>query len=242
MEKFTIWALFDSEAGSCTKALRDSHDVYSFGIGQGKYHRHLDLGDFDEAKKTLDNYPKPDVIFASPPCESWVAVSKGNINKMTNRKGLNFHWENKWTPFDFTPKAKQTRINGINTALTTSMIIQYYKPKYWAIENGASSLIFSYMYQFSKLQGVYNKCNYYSYGFDVLKPTIILSNKTLYLNNLKPQGLLRSVNNNDAGPLRIKKKQLNLTGITNKSDRSKVPERLYQDIISQFLQIERSLA
>jgi len=227
-----VWALFDSETATVAKALPE-HEVYCFGIGNGTEHINLDLADFKTARNTLDKYPKPDIIFASPPCESWVAVSRGNISKMTNEKGFNFHWKCKWIAFDFNEKAKKTRINGINTALTTAMIIQYYRPKYWAIENGSSSLLFSYLYQFPKLIGVKNKCNYYSYGFDVLKPTIIYSNKTLYLNEFKPKKLLRSVNDDDSGKLRLLKKNLGLEGVPVKH-RSDVPPRLYQAIMNQF--------
>jgi len=194
----------------------------------------MDLGDEDWAIPELCKYPKPDVIFASPPCASWVSVSIGNVKKMTDEKGLNFHWKNKWTPFDFNEIAKKKRLNGIYTALTTAAIIKFFQPKYWAIENGASSLLFSYLYTFANLKGVKNKCNYYSYGFDALKPTIIYSNKTIYLNALKPNKLLRSVVDNDSEKLRLLKKQMNLNGITKYKDRSKVPPRLYQAIMQQF--------
>lgn len=74
-----IWSLFDSETATVAKVAEPmGYDVYSFGKGKGTRHTHLDLSDFEKAKSMLDNYPKPDYIFASPPCESWVLISKGN--------------------------------------------------------------------------------------------------------------------------------------------------------------------
>jgi len=182
-----IWALFDSEAATVAKALPE-HEVYSFGIGGGTEHIHLDLSDFETAAKELEKYPKPDAIFASPPCESWVTLSVGNIRYFSNEKGINLHWKNKWTAFDFKPEYRETRLNGCRTAETTARIIQHFKPEFWAIENGNSSLIFSYMNKFFSLSGYLNKCNFYSYGLNVLKPTIIYSNKLLILRNFIPYG------------------------------------------------------
>jgi len=226
MEKFTIWALFDSEVGSCAKALRDDHDVYSFGIGLGPYHRYLDLSDFGKAKKELDKYPKPDIIFASPPCETWVLMSVGQKRYYTKEKGYNLYWKDRFTPFDFTPNTKIRRLNGINTAKCTADIIKHYKPKLWAIENGRSSLIFDYFFHQLDLVGYRNHCNYYSYGLNVLKPTIIYSNLELMLKNEKPKKQLLLVI--DISYKGKKENRLKYGNI------SKVPEGLYKDIIDQF--------
>ncbi|HGD1844510.1 TPA: DNA methyltransferase [Streptococcus agalactiae] len=95
--KMTVWALFDSGNGSYTKgvtALNSSGganiDIYPVGIDIENKNNHfinLNLADynrlfgdntlFDE----LDKLPKPDLIIASPPCESWSnasAMSEGN--------------------------------------------------------------------------------------------------------------------------------------------------------------------
>jgi site-specific DNA-cytosine methylase len=93
-EKMIVWALFDSETATVSKALPE-HKVYSFGVGGGTQHINLDLSDFKTAKRELDNYPRPDVIFASPPCESWVRLSVGAKRHFTKAKGLNYHWHKK---------------------------------------------------------------------------------------------------------------------------------------------------
>ncbi len=228
MENRVIWSLFDSETATvATVAEPIGYDVYSFGIGTGTGHINLDLSDFVTAKKELNKYPKPDYIFASPPCESWVSVSVGNLPYFTKDKGLNLHWKSKWVPFDFTEKLKKTRINGCKTALCSAQIINHYKPKAWAIENGNSSLIFDYIKEY--LKGYKNKCNYFSYGFDVLKPTIIYSNLKLLLKNYKANKILSTI---EAGQ---KRKYTKLrTKTKSYATKSKVPPELYKNIIRDF--------
>jgi len=225
-----VWALFDSETTTVAKALPE-HEVYSFGIGSGMEHIHLDLSDFETAVKELKKYPKPDVIFASPPCESWVLINSGSKRFYTKEHGKNFYWKNKWTGFDFTEKAKNIRLNGINTAITTAKIILYFKPRYWAIENGNNSMIFDYIRDLGELSaGVRNKCNYFSYGFNILKRTIIYSNVMLILKNIQPKQKLFNV-------CEETRKSLDLFGldkILTYKERSKVPPLLYRDIMHQF--------
>lgn len=88
--KMTVWALFDSGNGSYTKGVatmnssRTNIDIYPIGIDIENKNNHfinLNLADysrlfgdntlFDE----LDKLPKPDLIIASPPCESWSSAS-----------------------------------------------------------------------------------------------------------------------------------------------------------------------
>jgi len=234
MAKEIVWALFDSETATVAKALPEC-EVYGFGKESGKEHIDLDLSDFETAKKVLDTYPKPDVIFASPPCESWTGVSKGNIRLYTTEKGLNFHWKDKFTPFDFNEKAKKTRLNGVNTALTTAKIIQHYKPKFWAIENGTQSLIFSYLYYKANLDGIKNICNYFSYGFLVYKPTVIYSNIRLFLHNRKPDFTkIKNVISRRTKKANERDKRNGIKTLNNYKDRSLVPPALYQDIMRQF--------
>ncbi|MCL2206585.1 MAG: hypothetical protein FWB90_00630 [Fibromonadales bacterium] len=230
--KKIIWALFQSE----TKFPEfDGYETYSFGIGGGTDHIHMDLST-PECIKELEKYPKPDVIFASPPCESWIVVSVGSIQKYSKEKGRNLHWKNKWEAFDFYPNAKRIRVNGVNTATTTGKIIQHFNPDLWAIENGNTSWIFDYIKDFTKLSGYKNKCNYYAYSFDVLKPTIIYSNLKLCLNKRKVDKLLRNVTDSGVGSKKLYKKKVaaGIKAIYNYKERSKVPPDLYRHILQQF--------
>jgi len=223
MQRKIVWSLFDSETATVSKSLKDC-DVYSFGIGSGTGHIHLDLSDFATAKKELDKYPRPDFLFASPPCETWCFISVGSKRFFTSELGINLYWRKKWVPFDFLPKHFDRRMNGMKTAETLVNIIRCYTPEYWAIENGARSLIFDYLREICHLYGFKNLTNYYSYGFDYLKPTVIYSNSKLFLKRNSPTRELSKVADS------IKN--------YSKSDmaryRSRVPESLYLDIFSQF--------
>lgn len=85
--KMTVQALFDSGNGSYTKgvkALDANIDIYPIGIDIERKNNHfinLNLADYSRLFgnntlfDTLDKLPKPDLIIASPPCESWSNAS-----------------------------------------------------------------------------------------------------------------------------------------------------------------------
>lgn len=89
----TVWALFDSGNGSYTKGVKQvdaNIDIYPIGIDIENKNNHfinLNLADYSRLFgdstlfDTLDKLPKPDLIIASPPCESWSnasAMDRGN--------------------------------------------------------------------------------------------------------------------------------------------------------------------
>jgi 5S rRNA maturation endonuclease (ribonuclease M5) len=189
------------------------------GGGGGDGHIHLDLSDFEKAKMELDKYPKPDFIFASPPCESWVLLSYLQLRKAFKiKEALNIHWKDKWTPLDLKDKFSATRENGVKTSLVVAKIIKEYKPRFWVIENGASSLIFDYMEEFGELKGFRNKTNYGAYGFSVKKPTIMFSNCYLELKHSSRYVVTTK----------------NINNMNSYAEKSKVPPDLYKDILHQF--------
>jgi len=219
-----IWSLFDSESDTVKKTFSQL-EVYSFGVGSGKSHICLDLSDFELAKVELDKYPKPDIIFASPPCETWCFVSVGNKRHYTSEHGINLYWKNKWTAFNFTGRHIERLKNGISTLETTFKIIERYKPEYWFVENGTRSLAFAYLNEVLGLDGYKNLTNYYSYGFDYLKPTTIYSNILLRLKNNSPN-------------VKLAKLETYVRGFTKSelySYRSRVPSGLYLDIFEQAM-------
>lgn len=92
-----VWALFDSGNGSYTKAINTLNssgganiEVYPIGIdieNKNSHFIHLNLADYsrlfgdNKLFDTLDKLPHPDLIIASPPCESWSnasAIANGN--------------------------------------------------------------------------------------------------------------------------------------------------------------------
>lgn len=104
-----VWALFDSGNGSYTKGVKDLNDkglcdieIHPIGIDIERKNNHfinLNLADYSRLFgnntlfDTLDKLPKPDLIIASPPCESWSnasAIPNGNACWKTvflNHKG-----------------------------------------------------------------------------------------------------------------------------------------------------------
>lgn len=80
------WALFDSGNGCYNQAAKkfDEIELYSIGLDVYQKHNHfinLNLADYgrmfgdNTLFNTLDKLPKPDLIIASPPCESWSNAS-----------------------------------------------------------------------------------------------------------------------------------------------------------------------
>lgn len=85
--ELVIWSLFDSGTGSYRQAINEYFpNIRNYSIGIDKLHKNndfinLDLADFhklfgdNSLFNTLDNLPKPNIILASPPCESWSVAS-----------------------------------------------------------------------------------------------------------------------------------------------------------------------
>ncbi len=88
MENKIVWALFDDGVGSWTKKNIDGFEIHSIGIKDKdwkNYHK-IDLSITNcDLIKQLNKLPKPDIILASPPCESWSwADGVGQMQKEIN--------------------------------------------------------------------------------------------------------------------------------------------------------------
>ena len=155
---------------------------------------------FDE----LDKLPKPDVIFASPPCESWSnasAIKGGNICWQTETIYTLFGSYEMTSPFTlrdrgsfdkkfndatmFKPnwwKTIYNRNNGELCAFNTIRIIERYEPEIWVIENPQSSKLWKYYKQIHSFDGIHNVAHYHYYDEEFpKKPTTFLSNVFLNL-------------------------------------------------------------
>ena len=207
-----VWALFDSGNG-CYKQVADTMEeleLYSVGLDVQNKNTHfinLNLASYDyvskenEIHKTLDKLPQPDLIIASPPCESWSIASnmkdgnacwkqeKGDdclfapqvpLSKFTIRDYKDYE------DYQFYPERQFIkRINGELCTFNLIEIIKKYKPKYYIIENPASSRIWEYI---EKILGFSIKFdNLVRYGnyddYPVSKPTKFKSNIKLKLND-----------------------------------------------------------
>lgn len=223
-----IWSLFDSETAMTQELNSDKYKVYSIGLPSDSSITHnfikINLSKKSCIKK-LEKLPKPNIIFASPPCETWVRVNIGNvIHYDRNHNEYNLYWQKNFKPNNYAVKHRELRLNGQRTAYWAAKIIKHFNPEFWCIENGASSLIFRYLYKYHNLKGYRNRTEYSSYDISFpLKPTIIYSN---YLMVLANKGIKTE--------LTISRKGKRYKSLTNYCDRSRVPIELYKHLLDYY--------
>lgn len=246
-----VWALFDSGNGCYSKVSKafENIEIYSIGIDRENKNNHfinLNLADYSRLFgdnvlfDQLDKLPNPDLIIASPPCESWSvasAMKNGNACWMQEkRSGL---WESQGDLSKFTvryaddyknyqfnlEKSIITRINGELCAFNTIEIIKHYKPKFYIIENPAYGRIWDYIEKILGFDIPYENLTYYNnYDYPVKKPTKFKSNINLNLkkDKIPNNGEFRSVISRDY------------------NERSNIPSSLVEDIFRKVLEIEES--
>lgn len=250
--ELVIWSLFDSGTGSYRQAINEYFpNIRNYSIGIDKLHKNndfinLDLADFhklfgdNSLFNTLDKLPKPNIILASPPCESWSVASAmrgGNkcwvweSGELIPRKDTSILSKND-TPFKSYPdKALYTRINGELCAFNTTQIINRYSPKYWVIENPLSSKIWYYLDRWHGFSGIYNVAHYVAYDKNFpKKPTCFMSNQILNLKTL-PKGVKPAVTIGIG-------KNSSRKQIRDYNERSAIPSLLVKDILTQLLERE----
>ncbi len=229
--KKIIWSLFDSETAITQELNCNEYTVYSIGLPSSSAITDnfisMDLSRRSCLKK-LEKLPKPDIIFASPPCETWVTVNIGNVRFYErNYNEHNLYWQRNFKPNNYAIKHKELRLLGQRTAYFTFKIIEKFNPELWIIENGSSSLIFKYLNKYHNLQGNQNKTFYSSYD-DVnfgRKPTTMYSNMKFELrkNFKKGSKIIVSEAKNKRDP--------NMKYLSDYSERSAVPIELYKHIL-----------
>ena len=238
-----IWALYDDAQSSYKKAIskffKDKNlQVHSIGINDvhfpksNKYFYHridLSLNNFNLIKE-LNKLPKPDVILASPPCESWSGADcAGKMTRSIDSKGnwvvMNSKYYEQYNKTCHPVKRRyfinkeRTRLIGESTIGGTIEIIQHFKPRVWVIENPKTSKTWEFQKHHWNFDGILNDTYYSSYNSEFsLKPTIFKSNIKMQLKKSKNQ--LRNKNHMALG---------------NYSKRSSIPEELIKDIIEQIL-------
>ena len=194
-----IWSLFDSGNG-CYKTVADrlGYENYSIGLdieNKNDHFIHLNLADYgyifgdNTLWDTLDTLPAPDLIIASPPCESWSVASameggnacwkQDSINTLFGEmKGGRFTIRKYDDYGKYNPdRAIFTRLNGELTVNNTIRIFRRYKPKVWVIENPAHGRIWEYIEDYAGFKLPHRNQTFYSdYGFSYMKPTGFASN------------------------------------------------------------------
>lgn len=252
-KKIIIWGLYDDANSSYKKALKEFKsnfkiEVHSIGINDVVfnekkdfyYHKiDLSLNNFNLIKD-LEKLPKPDFIFASPPCESWSGADCGGkmfrkITKSSNNSDSNWSVQNREFYDDYNETAhpvkrryfiqkERGRIIGESTIGGTISIIEHFKPKFWVIENPQTSKMWDYIENhwcyIKNYPKTYKNITYYSsYNSNFsLKPTIFKSNLKLKLKNKNNE------NNSNSRHM----------GYGSYAQRSSIPKELINDIMEQF--------
>ena len=168
----------------------------------------VSIMDFDITKVPY----QPDIIWASPPCETFSVASLGH--HWTGGKGA------------YIPKTQKC-IDGIDRVKKTLEIIKELKPEYWFIENPRGVLR---KMDFMNQDGIYrHTVTYCQYGDTRMKPTDIWTNyDSLKLKPVCKNGMPCHV----AAP---RGSRTGTQGLNNYRDRSIVPSKLCEDIIKQVL-------
>ena len=193
--KIVVWDLFGGGQNSVYEALKDNtvYDIYTFDVTKPTRDKQyvLDLSQ-DHILKDLWQLPKPDIIVASPLCQSFSSILtmkgggtcfwKKENGKLVERSVEEF--ESLKSGFTRNLKADHQlfiKKLGEKCLLNTFKIIEYFKPTCWYIENPENSLIWYYIKNNLKKQGYFNKATYGLYGFLSAKNTIFFSNVELNL-------------------------------------------------------------
>jgi hypothetical protein len=160
----------------------------------------IDILNFDYKKVKF----KPNIIWASPPCTGFSVAAIGK------------NWN-----YDKTPKTDTAKL-GIELVKKTIEIINYYKPKYFFIENPRGMLRKLPIMQQFKI----NTVTYCQYGDLRMKPTDIWTNN----NKWKPKPMCKNGDNCHISAPRGSR--TGTQGLLNAYERSKIPENLCLEILN----------
>ena len=240
-----VWGLFDSGNGSYTKVANEIEEIemYSLGLDITNRNDHfinIDLADYgylfgnNEMFDRLGELPKPDLIIASPPCESWSVASAmrgGNASWKQEQGDALFEPQEPLSRFtirgyedyvDYQFKYERSFINRVNGELctyNTIKIIERYKPKVYIIENPATSRMWEYIEEIIGFDIPFENLTYYSnYDYPLMKPTKFKSNIDLKLDDTRTSGDI---------PFGEFSKDYN--------DRSNIPKKLVETIFNRVL-------
>ena len=195
-----ILELFAGTASFSNVAKEFEHDIFTSDYDpQFDVHYRVNIFDFDYSKIPF----VPDVIWASPPCESFSVASIGK------------HWN-----IDNTPKSDNAVI-GMNMVRKAMEIIEHYNPKFYVIENPRGKL--------RKLPFMQNHpyrytVTYCQYGDDRMKPTDLWTNFVWKPRAMCKNGMACHI----AAP---RGSRTGTQGISTYRDRSRIPNELCKDII-----------
>lgn len=200
MRKTIIWDLFGGGQNSVYWTLKeynllDQYELYTFDITD-KIHDNQHYLDLSQKNiiNTFKSFPKPDIILASPLCQSFSCV-------LNMKGGGTCFWklnEDKTKLIERSVEEFEKLKNGFTKRLDADTqlfikrlgqkcidnvikLINYYKPAVWYIENPKQSLMWKYIDLnkrdfVKKWNPIKNEASYGKYGFLTTKATYFLSN------------------------------------------------------------------
>lgn len=157
---------------------------------------------------TVNAIPQCDLLWASPPCESFSVAA---IGKNWNR--------------DYTSKHPRAEL-GKQLVLKTIWLIETFEPTYWFIENPRGMLRKMPFMELSRIGGVRHTITYCQYGDTRMKPTDIWTN----CKEWKPR--IACKNGDKCHVSAPRGASTGTQGIGNARDRSRIPEALFYEIFS----------
>lgn len=263
--KIVVWDLCGGSQNSVYQALCDNSnfEVYTFDITEPTRDNHIKLdltSCFDNIQNVLDTFPIPDIIVASPMCNSFSFIMNAGNNQFNERLGWKYDQEKQMYVIrdeneikELSSKSNFLKNNVpekiINRCLVGSKlldniikIIYIYKPKYWYIENPQKSLMWDFIKSnhraFMLGKRFFNLTYYYNYDLNYTKkPTIFFSNCDLDLKHITlkkdEQGFIKR--NNQARSL-VNSYKHKLSGEETGAN-VKIPKNLLIDIFNKFLEL-----
>lgn len=198
-----ILELFAGTSSFSNVAKSRGHEVFTSDYDQQfDTHYTVNIFNFDYSKVPF----VPDIIWASPPCESFSVASIGH------------HWNT-----DNTPKTENAVV-GMEMVKKAMEIIDHYKPKYYIIENPRGKLR---KLPFMQNHPLHTTVSYCQYGDTRMKPTDLWTNFSWEAKPICKNGAPCHI----AAP---RGSTTGTQGIKTYKDRSRIPEGLCQSIIKQI--------
>ncbi|MCF0218086.1 MAG: hypothetical protein HUJ42_03555 [Malacoplasma sp.] len=219
-KKKIVWDLFGGGQNSVYLSIKESNkldkfDVYTFDITKPIHSKqfHLDLSQ-DNIVDIFKQFPQPDIIVASPLCQSFSNIlnMKGGGTcfwKLNEKKDKLVQRSKK--EFEELKSGFTKNLNaevqlflkklGKKCIDNTIDLIKFYKPKYWYIENPKQSLIWKYITLnrkdfYAPKKMFLNNASYGKYGFLTSKETNFMSNikMDLFKGKIEPPYYVKEIN------------------------------------------------
>ena len=175
-----------------------------------------DIFDFD-VDKMYKEFGEPDIVWASPPCTTFSVSS------------ISTHWGGGKKAYK--PKTKRAEL-GMQIVSETISLILTLTPKYFYIENPRGVL--RKLDVITKWDFIRNTVWYCQYGDERAKPTDIWTNDYLW----KPKPVCKNGNPDCHHQPAPRGSRTGTQGLKNSYERSKVPEKLCEEIINRIIEEE----